>query len=317
MLLAHARSSRTQTAGGLNSSMGLAFLPLLLAIEIRASGDCPGGADVQRKLAPLLEAGTAAGASDIATIKRGADGSLLVALDDAAGRSIQQRRFPRAGTCSDQAETVAVTLAIWEAQIHPEISLRLDRLSPAAPPATVVTVSQAAAPAPRAASVLSLGLAGAGDWQSGAWAPAGRLELGFGRAGGRGRVRLALVGSGPHTQDVPPGQARWWRGALSLGAEYDVARGDSWALVLGGGALGGVAAISGVGFSVNRTSRSLDVGGEARARAEWRPGVLRPWVGAALTGWLRRQGLDLQGVATAAALPRVEPAVAVGVDFVW
>jgi hypothetical protein len=298
--------------------MGGLVAVLLVAIEIHASGDCPAAADVERRLAPLLEGG-AARIPDVATIRHGADGSLRVALDDSAGRSIGDRRFPRAATCDDQAETVAVTLAIWEAQMHPEISLRLDRLSPqavpAAPPPEVRIVAPPSPPPTRA--VLFLGAAAAGDWQPGSWAPAGRIELGVGRQGGRWRARLAAMVVGRHALDVAPGQARWWRGAASLGADYDAVLASRWVIAIGAGALVGVASISGEGFTLDRTSRSVDAGGELRVRAQRRSGRVRPWVGASLTTWMRRQALDLEGAASSSALPRVEPAVAAGADFVW
>jgi hypothetical protein len=290
---------------------------LLSAIEVHAAGDCPAGPDVARKLAPLLDAGSAAVASDVATIERTADG-LLVSLNDGAGHSIGQRRFPRAATCGDAAETVAVTLAIWEAQLHPEITLRLDRLSPSVPPlpAVVARVPAQTGP-PRDRAAIHLGVAAAGDWQPGSWAPAGRLELAVGRAGGRWRAHFAALGFGRHTLDVAPGQAIWWRAALSLGADLVAARSARWALVLGGGGLVGVASISGRGYTVDRTSRSVDTGGELGVRSEWGSGLLRPWVGVSVAAWLRQQTLELQGVATGSALPRVEPTIAAGADFVW
>jgi hypothetical protein len=291
---------------------------LLVAIEIRAAGDCPAAAAVSRRLAPLMEAGAEAGSSDVATIAQGADGSLVVSLQDAAGRSVGDRRFPRGGSCGDRADTVAVTLAIWQAQLHPEIALRLDRLAPEAPPAAPppAPVIVTRAPPPPPASTLSVGAAVAGAWQSASWAPAARLELGLGRAESRWRARLAALGIGRHTQAVGAGQARWWRAGLSLGGDVDLARGRTWAVGLGAGAIGGVVSVSGAGFTTNRTSRSLDGGGELRARFELRPGRIRPWVGVSVVGWLRRQGLDLDGVPTS-ALPRVEPAVAAGADFLW
>jgi hypothetical protein len=298
---------------------------LLVAIEIHAAGNCPAAADVQQRMAPLLETGPSAGAPDVATIKRSVDGSLAVSLDDGDGRSIGERRFPRGANCGDQAETVAVTLAIWEAQIHPEIALRLDRLSsPAAaaaenPPASATVVSRtlapAAAPTPKAA--VFVGASAAADFQSGAWAPAGRLELGFGHAGGRWRAHLAAIGVAPHTADVAPGHARWWRAALSLGADVDVVGSRYFAVVTGAGAVGGLVSISGSGFDVNRATRSTDAGAEWRVRGEWRLGRVRPWLGVSAIGWLRRQSLDLQGTATSSTLPRLEPMLSLGADFVW
>ncbi|HXI58111.1 MAG TPA: hypothetical protein VNO55_18725 [Polyangia bacterium] len=297
---------------------------LLAAMEIHAAGGCPSAAEIERRLGPLLGAGTTAGAADVATIKRDADGTLLVSLDDDAGRPIGDRRFPGAGGCADLADTVAVTLAIWEAQIHPEITLRLDRLTgaraaepvAAAPPVTVTRPPPAAAP-PRRRGTIALGASAFADWQPGSWAPGGRVELAFGWTDSRWRGRAAAVGVGTHTIDLAPGQVSWWRTLLVAGVDGDVARGARWAVVLGAGAAVGVASLSGTGFAVNRTTRSLDAGGEVRARAEWRPGAIRPWVGASLVGWLRRQTLELQGAPTSGALSRTEPMVAAGADIVW
>src|SRR4051794_21954850 len=96
---------------------------LLVALEVHASGDCPGAADVERHLGPLL--GDGADVADVATLAAGADGSVSVSLADAGGQAIGDRKLPRARTCGEQAKTVAVMLAVWEAQLHPEISLRL------------------------------------------------------------------------------------------------------------------------------------------------------------------------------------------------
>jgi hypothetical protein len=117
--------------------------------------------------------------------------------------------------------------------------------------------------------------------------------------------------------DVAPGQATWWRTFAQLGADVDVARGARWAAVLGAGGVAGVVSITGQGFAENRTSRSVDLGAEGRLRLEWRPGRVRPWMGGAVVGWLRRQSLDLQGGSSDASLPRVEPMAALGADFVW
>ncbi|HEY4187523.1 MAG TPA: hypothetical protein VGP07_20770 [Polyangia bacterium] len=304
--------------------VGGLLVSLLLALEIHASGDCPAAADVQRQLGPLLGAEPAASLSDVATIRHDPDGSLFVFLEDREGRPIGDRRFPRAGACRDQLETVAVTLAIWEAQIHPEISLRLDRLSSEAPPpvttpprSEVTVVKRAAPPAPTETATWSLGAALGAGRQADSWAPAARIELAVGPPGGRWRGRFAAIGVGRHTLDVPPGQATWWRASASLGVDVDVARGRRWAAVLGGGAVGGLATISGSGFDANRSSRSLDAGGELRARVEWRLGRVQPWLGASLVGWLRPQKIELQGADVQSSLPRVEPMAALGADVVW
>jgi hypothetical protein len=286
-------------------------LASLFALEIHAAGGCPGAGEIERQLAPLL--GTEARTSDVATVTHAAGGAFVVSLADARGGAIEERRLPPAGTCRDGAETIAVTLAIWEAQIHPEISLRLDQLSPEATTPTIV----AAAPRPVRTRTTSLGVAVGGDVQAGEGAPAGRVALSYGRQGGRLRARLAAVGVGRHTIDVGPGSATWWRAFLALGVEGDVLRGRRWAIAVGAAATGGVAAISGSGFAVNRGTHSLEVGGEASLRGLLRTGPVQPWLGVSAVGWLRRQDLELQGVTTSSALPRWEPMAALGADFVW
>ena len=110
----------------------------LLAMQVQGAGSCPSPGEVEEKLAPLLPVGFASGSSDLAAIAEQADGTLSVSLARPDGKTVARRRLPRAATCSEQAQTVAVALAVWEAQIHPEISLRLDRLAAsAAPPSTV------------------------------------------------------------------------------------------------------------------------------------------------------------------------------------
>ena len=113
---------------------------------------------------------------------------------------------------------------------------------------------------------------------------AGASSLASAPPTGRWRLRVAAVGVGHHSVDLPPGQASWWRAFLVVGAEVDVARGRRWAAVLGAGPVAGVASISGSGFAVDHQTRSLDAGGEASARVEWRPGRLRPWLGASVGG---------------------------------
>ena len=297
---------------------------LFVALNVQAAGGCPGAADVTRQLTPLLGDDTAT--RDVATIVSSADGSVSLSLADPSGQSIGARSLPPARTCAEQAKAVAVTLAVWEAQLHPEIALALDRLAPAEPPAAparseVVVVARPApavpAPAPWA---FSLGVAVMGDLQSSAWAPGARLELGLGPAGARWRGRLAVAGVGQHHLELPPGTVSWSRAFVQVGADVDVARGRHGAFTVGAGAIGGVASISGAGFPTDRATRSIDVGGEARARGEARlgsQGHIRPWVGIAAAMWVRRQGLAIEGTTTVAALPRFEPVAALGADFVW
>ena len=79
----------------------------------------------------------------------------------------------------------------------------------------------------------------------------------------------------------------------------------------------GLVSIGGRGYNPNRSSTSLDVGAEARARLEWRRGRVAPWLGVALLTRFRRQNVEVGGATGLATLPLLEPSVALGADFRW
>jgi hypothetical protein len=290
-------------------------LPLLvaLALEIHATGACPDAADVERQVGPLL--GDGAAARDVATINPGADGSVSLELADANGQPIGARTLPRARSCDDQAKAVAVTLAVLEAELHPQVSLGLERLAPEPQPAAVAVARPA--PPPARARELAVGVGAFFDRQAGGWAPGGRLELAIGTFGSRWRARIGVAAVGPHEVEVASGQASWWRAFGQVGADVDVVRARRSAFTLGAGALGGLVSIAGAGFAVDHNTRSFDLGAEARARVTLRAGRTRFWLGAAIEGWVRRQGLDLNGASTGSALPRLAPVAAGGAEFLW
>jgi hypothetical protein len=301
---------------------GVLIASLLVALQIQAVGDCPGAIEIERELGRLL--GDEAVAHDVATIAQAGDGSVSLTLTDTSGQPIGARTLPRARTCGEQAKAVAVTVAVWEAQLHPEITLGLDRLASAPPPRSgeMAVVARVAPPppvAPQPAPELMLGAAVMADVQSGGWAPAARLDLARGNAGSRWRARLALGGVCRHQMNLSPGHVSWWRAFVQVGADVEVVRGPRSAVVVGAGIVGGMVSVAGAGFPVDHATRSLDVGGEGRARLEARlgdRGHLRPWVGATVAVWARRQGLDVQGGASS-ALPRVEPMGGLGAEVVW
>jgi hypothetical protein len=296
------------------------------ALQVQGTGSCPAPGQVEEKLAPLLPLDFASTSSDQATIAAEADGTLSVSLARADGKTVARRRLPPAATCSEQAETAAVALAVWEAQIHPEISLRLDRLAASPPPpraappppaGSEVVLRPAGAHGPARPLDLGLGAAVLGDWQPGSIAPGARLEALLGRAGAAWRARLSVAGLGAHVDSLPPGQARWWRLYFALGGDYAFRFGHRWDLALGAAGVVGVATVEGTGFTSDRTARTTDLGVESMLRIDLRVGAVRPWAGLALLTWLRRQTLDVSGTSASLALPRAEPMIAVGSDFTW
>ena len=91
--------------------MGGLAVALLVAMKIQAAGSCPTAADVERHIGPLLSAESESIASDVARIDEEVDGGLTISLTSTNGSTFAQRHLPRASSCAEQAETVALALA--------------------------------------------------------------------------------------------------------------------------------------------------------------------------------------------------------------
>ena len=296
-------------------------MALLAMFKIEAAGACPAASDIERQLAPLLPADLESSGGDVARIDEEPDAILTISLVRSDGSLIMRRRLPRAPSCLDQSQTVAVTLAAWEARIHPEISLRLERLSAAPPSADPLLVrnSPGPRPSPAAGSIrLGLGAAVGGGWQAGSVAPGARLELTLNprnQTESSWRARLAFAGLGNHSTATPPGRATWWRAYAVLGGDRVARLGRGWAWLCGLGVALGQSSIAGSGFTVDRSTQSFDLGGEASLRIQRRIGPVTPWLGVALAAWLRPQSVEVIGAGSPSRLPALEPMVALGADL--
>jgi hypothetical protein len=326
----------------------LLSLSVLAMVEVRAAGRCPPAGAVEQRLAPILP--TPAPASfrnDVALVDESGDGSLTLSLSRPDGTLVGRRQLPRAATCADQADTVAVTLAVWEAEIHPEIALRLDRLPgpggapsvtadaadatpdravasaapPPPPPAAVATVAPAPPSPEEPPTRFGLGVAlgaVAAPSTPGDRALTARIDLSLGDES-PWQARLSAVGIGERTMTVAPGQVGWRRFYLALAAEREVARsrGGGWAVVLGAGPTAGFVALAGAGFPLNRSVNSFDAGLEAVARFERWFGHFGLWLAATSGVWFRSQEVAILGgtEVTGATLPRVEAMAVLGGSF--
>ncbi len=294
----------------------VAALLLALSVEVEGPGACPSASDVARAIAPLLPGDFESTNSDVARIEEAQGGSLTISLARPDGSEIGRRLLPPAPTCAEQAETVAVTFAAWQARIHPEITLRLDRLA-AAPSSGPLLARASASPSVKNDARFTVGAGLGGGWQPDSIAPGGRLDLTLGGAETSWRGRASVVGLGKHVTSVLPGQATWWRVFATAGVDYVQGLGQGWSVVVGAGGLVGEASIAGTGFMLNHATTTVDVGSEALLRVQRRLGRVTPWLGVAAAVWFRRQSLEVTGVQTSKALPRVEPVVAMGADCCW
>jgi hypothetical protein len=296
----------------------------LLLIQIEGGATCPTAREVAARVAPLLRPSPAPASDHVATLAEELDGTLAITLTRPDGRTVTRRRLPRAASCAEQAEAAAVALAVWEAQINPEIALRLDGLPPGAAPAEtspplrgqVANLHGVAPSVPTRTLLPAVGIAAIASRQAGSTAAGARADATLSVGGWRFRPRLSVAGSGQHTLSLGPGEARWSRLYAALGGDYVLPLGERWQAALGASATFGGVFVEAAGFSANGTSRSVDVGVEAMARLEVRLGAVRPWLGMAIAGWSRRRIVEVTNVG-AAILPRIEPVVAVGADFCW
>ena len=156
-----------------------------------------------------------------------------------------------------------------------------------------------------------------GAWSPNSIAPGARVDLFVGNGVSRWRGRLSLEAAGEQTVSLTPGQGAWWRAAIALGADYGARLGTRWVVSAGAAATLGFVSVGGSGYTLDLRSTSLDVGAEALARLEWRRGRVVPWLGVALLTRLRRQNVEVGGASGSAALPLLEPSVALGADFRW
>jgi hypothetical protein len=305
--------------------MGGILLALIAAMEIQIPGSCPGLADVQQHLAPLLAPGFDARTQDRALVAEGSDGGVTVMLARADGGGTATRHLPRAGSCEDQAETIAVLLASWEGEIHPELSLRAGASTPSASTPRgadtgalgVATRLPAPSRGPRGLSIEAIGIGVGGTWSPDSLEPSGRIDLSAGNGVSGWLGRLSLEAAGVQTVSVAPGHGDWWRAALALGADYGARLGPRWLARAGVAGTLGFVTVGGSGYGQNQRSTSLDAGAEALARIEWRRGRIAPWLSVALLARLRRQYVDVGGTTGSTTLPLLEPSIALGADFRW
>ncbi len=305
--------------------MGGIVLALIAAMEIQIPGGCPRLADVQRHLAPLLAPGFDARTQDRALVAEGGDGGVTVMLARADGGGTATRQLPRAGSCEAQAETIAVLLASWEGEIHPELSLRASVSTPSAGAprgedsgalgvaARVTTPSSAR----RGLAIEAVGIGVGGAWSPDSLAPSARIDLSVGNGVSGWLGRLSLEVAGEQTISVAPGHGDWWRAALALGTDYGARLGQRWIARAGVAGSLGFVTVGGSGYAHDQRATSVDAGAEALARIEWRRGRIAPWFGVALLARLRRQYVDVGGANGSATLPLLEPSIALGADFRW
>jgi len=310
---------------------------------------CPTTAEVQAQLAAVLSTSATNTALDVATLERTGP-SLSVRVNRPDGTPVGRRTFEGAHPCADLASAVALTIATWESDVHPEFVLAPPGLPddarrgapPPAPassetPALVDTaMSPPERPGPPATPVgldldvgAALGTQAAPSPDGGVLDPAVALGLtlvgGVAPTAGGPGARLALGASTERAVPLADGQARWRRVTGSVG--------PVWRLRLGGAATSGPSVdsrtavdlhaeialgalnVRGSGFSSNASGWSFDVGGAAGVRVWLGQGRWRPSIDLGLAYWPRDHVAYASPSADTARLPRVDVSLALGISL--
>jgi hypothetical protein len=275
---------------------GLLALLLAGAVQVASTTPCPSAADVEARLPALTSPAT--GPPDRALI-RGAEGILTLTLVRADGSAVIERQIAAQGSCADLAGAVALIVAVWQAQEHPDIPLAPTLREPPAPPPPALTLE--------ARTDFFASLAGAEV------SPGATLSAILWRR----RWGLALSASGTtlREQALGRGRAAWTRGSVGLGLARRLLAG--WARVdLDVHGLLGLTVARGSGYLTDAVPVGSTFGGGAGLTVShaWRRLVVS--AGASATRWMA-QDMAVDATATRQPLPRTELRAGGGLGLRW
>jgi hypothetical protein len=282
-------------------------------MSILGDTECPTKAEIWSHLEPLLPPDPRPAGPDRLEIREAADGRLSVNLSTTEGTPIADRKVSFSSSCDRLAETIAVLVASWETDLHPEWS-PLNQPSMPATDRQPQTVVARAGPAPEANLLRVSPTVGAvGSYADGLFAPGFLAGASVGRVQSLWSVLAVATGVGPRSLALGPGKVSWERLDVSLGVARTVVLRKGW-LDLHLAALCGALRAAGAGFPENSTVTTLDLGASGGIRALWRTHVVEPWIGADLDVWPRDEKVHVHDWPQARTLPHLEPRVGIGVD---
>jgi hypothetical protein len=283
----------------------------VLPVQVQSAA-CPSGPEVEQVLAVMLSSAPEAIRPDEAQVLRSGN-RLHLQLVAADAAVIAERWIDDSGSCVELAELIAVVIASWESDVHPEFT------RPHAEPMPVVLSEKPASrpwpPAPNPRSAYYEAAAGASLSYSGSPAMAGILTVGWFPHGHGPGLRLSATVESARTLDLTPGQATWRRWAGDAELDWRLPRG-AWALDFHGGLALGWLAARGVGFSQNYSGSSFSPGGAIGARISRRATRSASiWFELAATYWPRKQVLYGQPNATQQEIPHYQGLASIGLTF--
>jgi hypothetical protein len=274
---------------------------LLSALPVHVEADgCPSGTEIERRLEAMLRT-TSPKPADVARVTRSGSG-LRIDLVSADGVLIAERALEYAGTCAELADMVAVIVASWESDVHPEFA------RPAAEPVTTTAAAKAeSVERPRFHFDIA---AGAGASLADSVAFGGTATITWFPKGGSLGARLSGLGETTHTTNVGIRQAHWNRWLVGLELDWRLP-GITTSLGFHGGVALAVLQAGGVNFDQNASDSSLSPA--ALAGTRWSLWVSRHWAAFAdITANYCLRAQTLRGAETR-QLPHLEGLLTLGV----
>jgi hypothetical protein len=287
-------------------------------VTVRATGDCPSAAAIGEKLGKLLGAAGPGRAPDVAEVDL-VGATLAIRLRDPSGQIVGDKRLPAGAGCAERAESAAIVLAAWEAQLgdHAAAGLVAPVTPPpireAAPAAAASTAPRPPAAAPAGGWGWSVGGSLLAAIDSADTALAATAEATVSRAASPFALGASAIFVNSHATEVAPGTGSWRRFGLVL----DARRRSRWPLVwleARAGVALTILRITGSGLSENSGGTAFDPGAVAGLRLGLVGNPATAWIEASATLWPRRQTLDVRG-GGAADLPLVDGLVGIGFSF--
>jgi hypothetical protein len=284
-------------------------------VAVEGTAACPGAADIAARVAALLPAARPTDAPDVVRLDDDADGALRVTLDRPDGTSIGERALARTFSCDDLAAAVAVVVAAWESDVHPEF-----QPPPSVAPSIAVTPASPPSPRARTPTRFDVGAAVSGSLaptSSGAGPALGALLAGsWTPARARVGARLTLATTTLRDLSLASGQVSWRRLEAALGPQLRLtSAAKRWALDLHADARLAWLTATGDGFTNDIGAGDLDVGLGAGVRVLRMRGDVVPWLELAADGWPRREQAYATPSGASVTLPRLDATLALGLSF--
>ena len=275
------------------------------------SADCPSGHEVEQSLTAMLPSVAKANRSDVAHVQRRAK-RLQVELVGPDAVVIAERWIDDSGSCLELAELIAVVIASWESDVHPEFTR--PHVEPVLVPLPRQSVPLPAPTTPGTSAFYDVAAGTTLSW-SGSPTLAGILAASWVPRGAGPGLHLSATAESTRTLDLGTGLANWWRFNGSVEFEWRFPSGP-WAMEAHGGLALGWLVASGSTFSQNSSDYSFSPGGVVGARfSRQATHHISVWLELAVTYWPRQQLLYGQPNAPRQEIPHYQGLASVGLSF--